>query len=103
MLWVLASMAVVLFFGTLFVREGSIDAVYSLAALSLLLWALWFLAVAYCFQRSPPEVQPGDRFWVRTKTRFQRAGMWMLAMTVAGLLMLTLVLTSRTLGLVAGQ
>jgi len=101
-LWVLAMVAVGLFLTALFARGSSIDAAYALASLSVLLWALWLLAVAHSFVRLPPEVQPGDRFWLRTKTRFQRATAWVLALAVTGLFVLALILTTRTLGLIVG-
>ena len=102
-LWVLTVVAVSLFLATLFACEGSIDAAYALASLSLLLWALWFLAVSYCFVRPPPEVLASDRFWLRIRTRFQRATVWALVLAVVGLLTLALMLTSRTIGLLVGS
>jgi hypothetical protein len=99
-LWAFGILSVGAFAGVLFLADGSIDGSYALAALTFLLWALWLLALAYGFIEDPPSVDPASRFWVKLGTRLRRSVLWLLALGLAALLIVAVIMTARTVGIV---
>ena len=92
-------MAVVLFGGALFLSDGTIDAAYALASLTLMLWTLWLLAIAHGFVEPVPEIDPAARFWARARLKFRRATVWVLAFAMTVLFVMAIVMTIRTIGI----
>jgi len=99
-LWVVGATSVALFAGALFLSGGTIDAAYALVSLTLLLWALWLLAVSYCFVEPAPVLDSGARLWTRTKVKLRRAMLWTLAVAMILLFGLAIVMTTRAVGIV---
>ena len=98
-IWVLSVLSVAAFAGVLFLAGGVIDGSYALAALTLLLWSLWMLAFAYGFVEPVPAVDPAARFWTRLRARLKLGFLWMLAVAMAGLMIVAVIMTVRTIGI----
>jgi hypothetical protein len=79
----------------------TVEPLYALAALTLLLWALWLLSVAFIFVEPAPELDPSAPFRRRVATRFRRGLFFVLALLSTVLLLVAVVMAVRTLTLVA--
>ncbi|MFL2546731.1 MAG: hypothetical protein ACJ0SL_05145 [Candidatus Rariloculaceae bacterium] len=100
LLWTLGVGSIMAFIGVLFLADGAIDGSYALAALSLLLWSLWALALAYAFIEPAPVIDPAARLRTRFAVRLKRIWLWVLALLMAGLMIVAVIMTMRTVGLV---
>ncbi|MGI9258089.1 MAG: hypothetical protein ACR2QQ_04585 [Gammaproteobacteria bacterium] len=80
---------------------GDVEPLYALAALTLLLWALWLLSVAFIFVEPAPELDPSAPFRRRVAIRFRRGLVLVLALLATALLFVAVAMTVRTLTLVA--
>ena len=87
------------FAGVLFLEGGAIDGSYALAALTSLLWALWMLAFAYGFAEEAPIVDPAASIWKRLGSRLKLGFLWILAVAMAGLMVVAVIMTFRTIGI----
>jgi len=99
-LWIVGATSTALFSGTLFLSDGTLTAAYALVSLTLLLWVLWLLAVAYCFFEPAPVPDSGARLWTRAKVKFRRATVWILAIVMSLFFGLVIVMTTRAIGIV---
>ncbi len=102
LLCILCAISVVIFAGVLFTADGSVDSAYALAALTVILWTLWLLAIAYNFIDPVREVDPDAPFWTRFRSRFGRSLAWMLVLFMTALFLLAVAMTTRTIGIVFG-
>ena len=98
-LWALGVLSIGAFVGVLFLESGSIDGSYALAALTFLLWTLWLLALAYGFFEELPEVDAAARFWTKLGARVRRGFLWVLALSLTALLVVAVIMTVRTAGI----
>lgn len=101
-LWFLGGISICTFCSALFLSNGSIDSDYALVSLTLLLWALWLLAVAFSFIDPAPAIDPDASFWRRLGARLRRVLTWILVLGMTALFVLAVAMTSRTLGIVLG-
>ncbi len=101
-LWALGALAVGGFGGVLFLSDGLIDSSYALVSITILIWAVWLLAVAHSFVEPVAEVDRSARLWARIKARLRRGLVWAQALTMTVLFILALVMTMRTTGIVLG-
>ena len=99
-LWIVGATSTALFGGALFLSDGTLDAAYALVSLTLLLWALWFLAFAYSFVEPAPVPDSGARLWTRAKAKLRRATAWVLAIVMTLFFGLAVVMTTRAIGIV---
>ena len=100
-LWFFSFMSLVVFAGVLFFGDNSINSSYALASLTALLWVLWMLAFAYGFVEPIPVIDPAAGFWTRLWMRLKLGLLWVLAVVLAGLMVVAVVLTFRAIGILS--
>ncbi len=101
-LWALGALAVGAFGGVLFLSDGLIDSSYALVSITILLWTVWLLAVAHSFVEPVADVDPAARLWTRFKAKLGRGLVWAHALIMTVFLILAVVMTTRTTGIVLG-
>ena len=79
LLWLLASVAVAVFGGAVFLSN---EELYTLGSITFLLWILLLISFTYTFMAPLPVVDPDARLTQRLTARLRRGLLWLLAVSL---------------------
>ena len=96
---VLGGSAIAAFFAVALALGGTVDALYALASLTVLLWVFWLLSVTFIFVDPKPALEPVAPFRRRVMIRVRRGFLILLALLTTALLIVAIAMTFRTLSL----